>query len=131
MTSKYRCSNVRERQALIDRHTGLITCAARQLSKTGADMDELTAVGAIGLIKAANTFKPVRHCDFTTYSLRCIVREMVLYLHNKGRVSLGQDTYAALMNCMRAEEAQCDRAAAEPGAAGDVHDPSGVDMERD
>ena len=96
-TSKHRCSDVRERQALIDRHAGLIACVARQLAKSGADIDELTAVGAIGLIKAANTFKPTRHRDFTTYSLRCIVREAVLYLHNKGHVTLEQRTYKALM----------------------------------
>ena len=43
-------------------------------------MEDLISIGTIGLIKAINTFNPVKNIKLATYASRCIENEILMYL---------------------------------------------------
>ena len=107
-----RQGDIGKRQALIERHTSLIPQAARRFEAYGADDAELMGAGAIGLIRAANSYHPDAQPDFAAHALRCIVREMALYLYHSGRAQFDLGTYQAVMKSLRADMAAGRRAIA-------------------
>lgn len=55
--------------------------------------DDLASAGSLGLLKAANTFKPERGTRFPTYAARCIENEILMEIrwfnkHNTKSISL-------------------------------------------
>lgn len=59
------------RDALVQRHIGLVHYLARRLHNTladEADLDELVSAGLAGLLAAADAFEPTRGLAFSTYA---------------------------------------------------------------
>ncbi len=56
-------------------------------------MEDLISIGTIGLIKAINTFNPVKNIKLATYASRCIENEILMYLRrsSKTRVEVSID----------------------------------------
>ncbi len=86
------------RTRLIEHNLRLVAHIARKYAQPGVDQDDLISVGAIGLIKAVQTFRP-QAGRLTAYASRCIENEMLMYFraNRKNRNvtllgdSLGQD----------------------------------------
>lgn len=73
---------------LVEQNFGLVLRAAKRLSITSEDYEELVSVGAIGLCDAAKAYEEVheeREIKFSTYALRCIKCEMRKYLHENSQ----------------------------------------------
>ena len=60
------------RETLIERNLRLVVYIARKFENTGVCTDDLVSIGAIGLIKAVNTFDPTKKIKLATYASRCI-----------------------------------------------------------
>ncbi len=60
------------RNTLIERNLRLVAHIVKKFDNTGEDMDDLISIGAIGLIKAINTFDPSKKIRLATYAARCI-----------------------------------------------------------
>ncbi len=74
------------RSILIERNLRLVVYIAKKFENTGTDLEDLTSIGTIGLIKAVNTFKPDRGIKLATYASRCIENEILMYIRkNSGR----------------------------------------------
>ena len=74
------------RGVLIERNLRLVVYIAKKFENTGTDLEDLTSIGTIGLIKAVNTFKPDRGIKLATYASRCIENEILMYIRkNSGR----------------------------------------------
>jgi len=48
----------------------------------------LISIGTIGLIKAINTFNPLKNIKLATYASRCIENEILMYLRRNNKVKL-------------------------------------------
>lgn len=79
------------REKLIVHNLRLAAHIAKKYSASGVDGDDLVSIGAIGLMKAVNTFRPDAG-RLTAYAARCIENEILMHLRadkkNKGTVSL-------------------------------------------
>ena len=68
------------RSALVERNLRLVVYIARKFENTGVPTEDLVSIGAIGLIKAVNTFDPEKRIKLATYASRCIENEILMYL---------------------------------------------------
>lgn len=78
---------------LIERNLRLVVYIARKFENTGIGIEDLVSIGTIGLIKAVNTFDPVKKIKLATYASRCIENEILMYLrrNNKTRSEVSFD----------------------------------------
>ncbi len=76
------------RQALIERNLRLVAYIARKFENTGIGIEDLISIGAIGLIKAVNTYRSDKNTKLATYASRCIENEILMVLRkNAGQRS--------------------------------------------
>ena len=68
------------RQTLIERNLRLVVYIAKRFENTGINIEDLISIGAIGLIKAINTYKTDKNIKLATYASRCIENEILMYL---------------------------------------------------
>lgn len=71
---------------LIERNLRLVVYIARKFENTGVGIEDLVSIGTIGLIKAVNTFDPVKKIKLATYASRCIENEILMYLRRNSRI---------------------------------------------
>lgn len=60
------------RHVLVERNLRLVVYIAKKFENTGVGIEDLISIGTIGLIKAANTFRPDKNIKLATYASRCI-----------------------------------------------------------
>ena len=70
------------RETLIEHNLRLAAHIARKYTVPGCDADDLVSIGAIGLIKAVNTFRPDSGTTLSTYASRCIENEILMCLRS-------------------------------------------------
>lgn len=76
------------RNALIERNLRLVVFIARKFENTGLGIEDLISIGAIGLIKAVNSFKLDKQIKLATYASRCIENEILMVLRRTNRLKL-------------------------------------------
>nr|WP_236639432.1 RNA polymerase sporulation sigma factor SigE [Pelosinus sp. UFO1] len=69
----------------IERNLRLVVYIARKFENTGVGIEDLVSIGTIGLIKAVNTFDPVKRIKLATYASRCIENEILMYLRRNSK----------------------------------------------
>lgn len=81
------------KSVLIERNLRLVVYIARKFENTGIGIEDLVSIGTIGLIKAVNTFDPMKKIKLATYASRCIENEILMYLrrNNKTRSEVSFD----------------------------------------
>ena len=68
------------RATLIERNLRLVVYISRKFENTGISIEDLISIGAIGLIKAVNSFDPDKNIKLATYASRCIENEILMVL---------------------------------------------------
>jgi len=68
------------KKPLIEHNLRLVVYIARRFENTGINLEDLISIGTIGLIKAVNTYNPVKNIKLATYASRCIENEILMYL---------------------------------------------------
>ncbi|MBE5787014.1 MAG: sigma-70 family RNA polymerase sigma factor [Clostridiales bacterium] len=80
------------RKKLIEHNLRLVSHIVRKYTVPGYTRDDLVSVGALGLIKAVNTYKPESGSQLSAYAARCIENEVLMLLRaskkRRGDVSL-------------------------------------------
>ena len=76
------------RAALIEHNLRLVVYIAKKFDNTGVGVEDLISIGTIGLIKAINTFDPVKKIKLATYASRCIENEILMYLRRNSKTKL-------------------------------------------
>ena len=74
------------RQTLIEHNLRLVAHIAKKYTAPGCDADDLISIGAIGLIKAVNTFSPEKNIKLATYASRCIENEILMFLRKSSQL---------------------------------------------
>ena len=68
------------RHQLITHNLRLVVYIAKKFESTKINIDDLTSIGTIGLIKAVKSFCPDRNIKLATYASRCIENEILMYM---------------------------------------------------
>lgn len=76
------------RAQLIEHNLRLVVFIARKFENTGLGIEDLISIGAIGLIKAVNSFKLDKQIKLATYASRCIENEILMVLRRTNRMRL-------------------------------------------
>ena len=76
------------RSTLIERNLRLVVYISRKFENTGISIEDLISIGAIGLIKAVNSFDPDKNIKLATYASRCIENEILMVLRKTNRLKL-------------------------------------------
>ena len=71
---------------LIEHNLRLVVYIAKKFDNTGVGVEDLISIGTIGLIKAINTFNPVKKIKF--YASRCIENEILMYLRRNSKTKM-------------------------------------------
>lgn len=74
------------KNTLIERNLRLVVYIARKFENTGIGVEDLISIGTIGLIKAINTFNPIKNIKLATYASRCIENEILMYLRRNSKL---------------------------------------------
>ena len=84
--------DAKARDVLIEHNLRLVAHIAKKYQGSGLDADDMVSIGAIGLIKAVNTFRPEAG-KLTTYASRCIENEILMQLRagRKARLTVQLD----------------------------------------
>ena len=73
---------------LIEHNLRLVVYIAKKFDNTGVGVEDLISIGTIGLIKAINTFDPVKNIKLATYASRCIENEILMYLRRNSKTKM-------------------------------------------
>ena len=76
--------NVRE--PLITHNLRLVVYIAKKFDSSGIPIEDIISIGTIGLIKAVNTFSPLKNIKLATYASRCIENEILMYLRKSAQL---------------------------------------------
>ncbi len=82
------------KKKLIEHNLRLVVYISKKFENTGINIEDLTSIGTIGLIKAVNSFDSEKSIKLATYASRCIENEILMYLrktsNRKADVSLDE-----------------------------------------
>ena len=81
------------RQVLIEYNLRLVAHIAKKYQMMEADMEELVSIGAVGLIKAVDTFDQEKASKLATYAARCVENEILMYLRVRKKISRESSYY--------------------------------------
>lgn len=78
-------NNEDAKTVLIERNLRLVVYIAKKFENAGVNVEDLISIGAIGLIKAVNTFNLEKNIKLATYASRCIENEILMYLRRSSK----------------------------------------------
>ena len=76
------------REKMIVHNLRLVIYIAKKFENSTANIEDLTSIGSLGLIKAVNSFKPSKNIKFATYASRCIENEILMYLRKQSNKNI-------------------------------------------
>jgi RNA polymerase sporulation-specific sigma factor len=68
------------RSTLIERNLRLVAHVIKKFENTGEDQEDLISIGAVGLIKAIDSFNTEKGTRLATYAARCIENEILMHI---------------------------------------------------
>ncbi len=68
------------RSKLIEHNLRLVLYIAKRFESSKIELEDLVSVGAIGLVKAVDSFKADKNIKLATYASRCIENEILMHL---------------------------------------------------
>lgn len=80
LTEELQNGNTSARDKLIEHNLRLVVYIAKKFENSGVNIEDLTSIGTIGLIKAVNTFRLDKNIKLATYASRCIENEILMHL---------------------------------------------------
>ena len=75
------------KQVLIERNLRLVAHIAKKYQGTDVDMEDLSSIGTVGLIKALFSFNPEKQSKLGTYAARCIENEILMFFRARKKSS--------------------------------------------
>lgn len=73
-------TNENAKSILIERNLRLVVYIAKKFENSGIELEDLISVGAVGLIKAVQSFNLDKNIKLATYASRCIENEILMHL---------------------------------------------------
>ena len=73
------------KKELIERNLRLVVYIAKKYDGAVPDVQDLISIGAVGLVKAVNSFNPAKNIKLATFASRCIENEILMHLRKVSR----------------------------------------------
>lgn len=89
---------------LVEKNMGLVYSIVRRFANRGYDTEDLSQIGAIGLIKAVKKFNPDFNVQLSTYAVPMITGEIKRFLRDDGAVKISRSLKENAMKGWRCEE---------------------------
>ena len=89
---------------MVEKNMGLVYSIVRRFLNRGYDAEDLTQIGAIGLIKAVKKFNPEFNVQFSTYAVPMITGEIKRFLRDDGAIKISRTLKEIAMKGWRSEE---------------------------
>lgn len=99
---------------LVRENMGLVWSVVKRFSQRGYEPDDLSQVGAIGLIKAVKKFDFSYNVQFSTYAVPMIVGEIKRFMRDDGSVKISRSLKELAMKGYTARERLSKRNGCEP-----------------
>lgn len=113
---------------MVEENMGLVYSIARRFLNCGYDAEDLTQIGAIGLIKAVKKFNPEFNVQFSTYAVPMITGEIKRFLRDDGAVKISRTLKENAMKGWRCEELLRRKLNRQP-TINEISKESGIDAE--
>lgn len=78
--------NEQAKEKLIEHNLRLVVYIAKRFENTEVELEDLISVGAIGLIKAVQTYNFDKKIKLATYASRCIENEILMHLRRSNKL---------------------------------------------
>ena len=78
--------NKTAKEKLIEHNLRLVVYIAKKFENTGLNIEDLFSIGAIGLIKAVQTYNFDKKIKLATYASRCIENEILMQLRKSNKL---------------------------------------------
>ena len=85
--SRSQAGDMDAKNILVEKNLRLVAHIVKKYAASGRDMDELIAIGIVGLVKAVNTFKAEKGSRLGTYAARCIDNELLMMLRTERKLN--------------------------------------------
>ena len=85
--SRYREGDKDAKRILIERNLRLVAHIVKKYVSVGRDVDELIAIGIVGLVKAVNTYNSDKGSRLGTYAARCVDNELLMFLRTERKLN--------------------------------------------
>ncbi len=79
-------NNKQAKEKLIEHNLRLVVYIAKKFENSGLNIEDLFSIGAIGLIKAVQTFNNDKNIKLATYASRCIENEILMQLRKTNKL---------------------------------------------
>lgn len=89
---------------LVQENMGLVWSIARRFAGRGYELDDLSQIGAIGLIKAVKKFDLSYQVKFSTYAVPMIIGEIKRFLRDDGAIKISRGLKEKAMKGYAARE---------------------------
>ena len=89
---------------MVENNMGLVHAIAKRFTGRGTDAEDITQIGAIGLIKAVKKFNPEFNVQFSTYAVPMITGEIKRFLRDDGSVKISRTLKETALKGRRCEE---------------------------
>lgn len=76
------------REKMIVHNLRLVIYIAKKFENSIVNIEDLTSIGSLGLIKAVNSFKPSKNIKFATYASRCVENEILMFLRKQSNKNI-------------------------------------------
>jgi len=76
------------KEKMIVHNLRLVIYIAKKFENSIVNIEDLTSIGTMGLIKAVNSFKPSKNIKFATYASRCVENEILMYLRKQSNKNI-------------------------------------------
>ncbi len=113
---------------MVEENMGLVYSIVRRFANRGYDIEDLTQIGAIGLIKAVKKFNPEFNVQFSTYAVPMITGEIKRFLRDDGSVKISRSLKENAMKGWRCEELLRRKLNREP-TINEISEECGIDAE--
>lgn len=78
-------NDITAKSKLIEHNLRLVMYIAKKFESNRLDMQDVVSVGAIGLIKAVDSYKLDKNIKLATYASRCIENEILMFLRKANK----------------------------------------------
>ena len=76
------------REKMIVHNLRLVIYIAKKFESSTVNIEDLTSIGSLGLIKAVSSFKPSKNIKFATYASRCVENEILMFLRKQSNKNI-------------------------------------------
>ncbi len=78
--------NLTAKEKLIEHNLRLVVYISKKFENSNLELEDLISIGAIGLIKAVQTYKYDKQIKLATYASRCIENEILMQLRKTSKI---------------------------------------------